>query len=80
MFFPCTLIGSGEPWHLLDFIKSFNWLTYYGGKFSTSQKRGVFMDGALDILPADYWRYYLIEQRARVGRRRASRGRRSRWR
>ena len=25
-----------------------------GGKFSTSQKRGVFMDTALEILPADY--------------------------
>ncbi|MFD0070809.1 class I tRNA ligase family protein, partial [Streptomyces sp. NPDC127574] len=39
---------------------AFNWLTYYGGKFSTSQKRGVFTDQALDILPADYWRYFLI--------------------
>lgn len=29
-------------------------------KFSTSQKRGVFTDQALDILPADYWRYFLI--------------------
>ena len=25
-------------------LKGFNWLTYYGGKFSTSRKRGVFMD------------------------------------
>lgn len=41
-------------------IKGFNWLTYCGGKFSTSQKRGVFMDQALDIFPADYWRYFLI--------------------
>ncbi|MDE3115942.1 MAG: class I tRNA ligase family protein, partial [Pseudomonadota bacterium] len=32
----------------------------YGGKFSTSGKRGVFMDAALEILPADYWRYYLM--------------------
>ena len=60
VFFPCTLIGSGEPWKLPDFIKSFNWLTYYGGKFSTSQQRGVFMDAALEILPADYWRYHLM--------------------
>ncbi|MGF1454317.1 MAG: methionine--tRNA ligase [Alphaproteobacteria bacterium] len=58
--FPLTLMGSGEPWTLVDTIKGFNWLTYYGGKFSTSQKRGVFMDQALDILPADYWRYYLM--------------------
>jgi methionyl-tRNA synthetase len=57
--FPITLMGSGEPWKLVDFIKGFNWLNYYGGKFSTSQKRGVFMDQALELLPADYWRYYL---------------------
>jgi methionyl-tRNA synthetase len=58
--FPATLIGSGEPWKMPDFIKGFNWLTYYGGKFSTSQHRGVFMSDALELLPADYWRYYLL--------------------
>ncbi|MGB5161913.1 MAG: methionine--tRNA ligase [Thermoanaerobaculia bacterium] len=58
--FPGTILGSGEPWKLVNFIKGFNWLTYYGGKFSTSRKRGVFMDRALEKLPADYWRYWLI--------------------
>lgn len=58
--FPCTLIGTGEPWKLPDYIKAFNWLTYYGGKFSTSRHVGVFMSDALDLLPADYWRYYLV--------------------
>jgi methionyl-tRNA synthetase len=58
--FPATLIGSREPWKLPDYIKAFNWLTYYGGKFSTSRHRGVFMSDALDLLPADYWRYYLM--------------------
>jgi methionyl-tRNA synthetase len=58
--FPSTILGSREPWKLVDYLKAFNWLTYYGGKFSTSQARGVFMDDALDLLPADYWRYYLI--------------------
>lgn len=58
--FPVTLFGSGEPWKHVDYIKGFNYLNYFGGKFSTSQKRGVFMDQALDLLPADYWRYYLM--------------------
>ncbi len=58
--FPATLMGSGEPWKLVDYIKGFNWLTYDGGKFSTSQGRGVFMDQALDILPSDYWRWWLL--------------------
>src|SRR5579859_6196321 len=71
--FPCTLFGINEtlasdgtftpsnnaPWKLVDQLKGLNWLNYYGGKFSTSQKRGVFMDQALDLLPADYWRWWL---------------------
>ncbi len=58
--FPTTILGSGEPWKLVDRLKAFNWVTGYGGKFSTSQKRGVFMDQALDIAPSDYWRWHLI--------------------
>ncbi|MEU3241588.1 methionine--tRNA ligase [Streptomyces sp. NPDC006875] len=60
VMFPATELGVREPWKKVDYVKAFNWLTYYGGKFSTSQKRGVFTDHALDILPADYWRYFLI--------------------
>ncbi|RYG89718.1 methionine--tRNA ligase [Loktanella sp. IMCC34160] len=58
--FPATILGSGEPWKLVDFIKSFNYLNYDGGQFSTSRGRGVFMDQALEILPADYWRWWLL--------------------
>jgi len=57
--FPCTLIGSGEPWKTVDVIKGVNWLTFEGGKFSTGERRGVFLDQALDLLPADYWRWWL---------------------
>ena len=58
--FPSTILGSGEPWKLVDYIKSFNYLNYDGGQFSTSRGRGVFMDHALEILPADYWRWWLL--------------------
>ncbi|MDR0808062.1 MAG: methionine--tRNA ligase [Gemmobacter sp.] len=58
--FPATLIGSGEPWKMVDYLKSFNYLNYDGGQFSTSRGRGVFMDQALSILPADYWRWWLL--------------------
>ncbi|MFP4451202.1 MAG: methionine--tRNA ligase [Rhodosalinus sp.] len=60
--FPATLIGSGEDWKLVDYIKSFNYLNYDGGQFSTSQGRGVFMDDALELLPADYWRWWLLSR------------------
>ncbi|SIS69310.1 methionine--tRNA ligase [Phaeovulum vinaykumarii] len=58
--FPATILGSAEPWKLVDYIKSFNYLNYDGGQFSTSRGRGVFMDQALEILPADYWRWWLL--------------------
>ncbi len=58
--FPATLMGSGEDWKLVDFIKSYNWLTYEGGKFSTSAGRGIFMNQALEIMPSDYWRWWLL--------------------
>ena len=58
--FPATMLGSGEPWRVVDQLKSFNWLNYYGGKFSTRDHRGVFMGDALELLPADYWRWYLL--------------------
>src|SRR5206468_9790049 len=71
--FPTTLFGVNErrsadggftpsnnaPWKLVDELKGFNWLDYYGGRFSTSQNRGVFMDQALELLPPDYWRWWI---------------------
>jgi len=57
--FPATLLGSGEPWKSVDALKAFNHLNWHGEKFSTSQHRGVFLDSALEILPPDYWRWYL---------------------
>jgi methionyl-tRNA synthetase len=60
IIFPAMILGTGEPWKKVDRLKGFNYINYDGAKFSTSGKRGIFMDGALDILPADYWRYYLM--------------------
>ncbi|MFG2195045.1 methionine--tRNA ligase [Streptomyces sp. NPDC048639] len=60
VMFPAMLLGTREPWKKVDYVKAFNWLNYYGGKFSTSQKRGIFTDAALELLPADYWRYFLM--------------------
>jgi methionyl-tRNA synthetase len=58
--FPATILGSREPWKTVDALKAFNHLNWYGQKFSTSHRRGVFMDTALEILPPDAWRWYLI--------------------
>ena len=58
--FPATILGSGEPWKLVDYLKSFNYLNYDGGQFSTSRGRGGFMAQALEVLPSDYWRWWLL--------------------
>ncbi len=60
VMFPGMLIGASPDWKLADVIKGFHWLDYYGGKFSTSEGRGVFTDAALELYPADYWRYVLM--------------------
>ena len=57
--FPATILGSGLPPKLPDFIKAFNWLTFEGGKFSTNRRHGIFSDTALDALPPGYWRWWL---------------------
>ncbi len=58
--FPATLLGTKENWKMVDYIKGFNWLTYEGGKFSTSLQRGLFMNDAIEIFPSDYWRWWLL--------------------
>ena len=56
---PMTMMGADDGFICADMIKGFQWLNYEGGKFSTSQGRGVFTDDAIELYPSDYWRYYL---------------------
>ncbi|WP_236865085.1 methionine--tRNA ligase [Candidatus Hydrogenosomobacter endosymbioticus] len=60
IFWPAMLFAANLGFKQVDYIKGFNWLTYDKGKFSTSQKRGIFTDSALKMFDPDYWRYYLI--------------------
>lgn len=60
VWFPCILMGTREAWKLVDALKAFDRLTYYGERLSAGHGVGVFMDQALDLLPADCWRYYLM--------------------
>ena len=46
---PATILVYKRALTMADYIKGFNWLTYYGGKFSTSQGRGVFMDDVRNL-------------------------------
>ena len=58
--FPATLIGTGENWTMVDYLKGMSYLTFEGGKFSKSEKRGIFAEDAVKEFPADYWRYWLM--------------------
>lgn len=58
--FPATLLGTGEPWTQVDYLKGFSYLTYEDGKFSKSEQRGIFAEDAVKEFPADYWRYWLM--------------------
>jgi len=58
--FPATLLGTGENYKKVDFLKGVSYLTYEGGKFSKSENRGVFAQDAIKEFEADYWRYFLM--------------------
>lgn len=58
--FPATLLGTQKNFKQVDFLKGASYLTFEGGKFSKSEKRGVFASDATKEFPADYWRYFLM--------------------
>ena len=58
--FPGQLLGTGENWTQVDFLKGMSYLTFNGGKFSKSEHIGVFADDAIQEFPVDYWRYWLM--------------------
>eukprot|EP00898_Chlorokybus_atmophyticus_P008028 jgi/Chlat1/8226/Chrsp77S07668 len=64
IIFPCTLLGTGEPWTLMRTISVCEYLNYEDGKFSKSRCQGVFGDEAKDTgIPCEVWRYYLLVNR-----------------
>jgi len=64
IIFPAQLIASGENYHLPDRIFATEYLNWENGEaFSKSRSIGLFCDRALQILPAPYWRFYLMYDR-----------------
>lgn len=60
VFFPEQQLAVNDGWKTVDQLKSMNFLNFEGGKFSKSEKRGIFLDAAIDIAPSDTWRYALL--------------------
>lgn len=63
IIFPALLMSSGEGYVLPFNVASTEFLLYEGEKFSKSERRGIWMDEALKLLPPDYWRFYMIYTR-----------------
>jgi len=61
--FPGLLKASGEKYNLPWQVSSTEWIQFEGQKFSKSRKIGVWIDEAIQLAEADYWRYVLISFR-----------------
>jgi len=60
---PALLLASGEDYNLPWNVSTTEFLQFKGEKASKSQRIGIFIDEALGLFPADYWRYFLIATR-----------------
>lgn len=63
---PALLIASGEGYVLPWTVASTEYLMFEGEKFSKSRGIGIWIDEALELLPADYWRFALVAMRPEV--------------
>lgn len=62
--FPCSQLGTGDKWTMLNHISTTEYLNYEHGKFSKSRGVGVFGTSAREIgIAADVWRYFLLLRR-----------------
>jgi methionyl-tRNA synthetase len=60
---PALLLASGENYNLPWNVSATEFLQFKGEKASKSQKVGIWIDEALELFPADYWRYFLMATR-----------------
>lgn len=60
---PALLLGSGEDYNLPWNVSTTEFLQFKGEKLSKSHRIGIFSDEALELFPADYWRFYLMATR-----------------
>ena len=60
---PALLLASGEGYNLPWDVVSNEFLLWEGEKFSKSRRVGIWIDEALELFPADYWRFVLVALR-----------------
>ncbi len=65
LWLPAILLGAQDETNNTTAprrVQALHWLNWYGDKFSTSRRVGIFLDEALQLLPADVWRWGLLAQ------------------
>jgi len=60
---PALLLASGKDYNLPWNVSSTEFLQFKGQKASKSMRIGIWIDEALELFPADYWRFFLIATR-----------------
>ncbi len=60
IIFPSLLLATHEDYVLPWQVSSTEFILFNGQKFSKSKKIGIWIDEALKVAPAEYWRYVLI--------------------
>lgn len=60
---PALLLATGEDYNLPWNVSATEFLQFKGVKASKSQRIGIWIDEALELFPADYWRFFLIATR-----------------
>ncbi|MCW4020865.1 MAG: methionine--tRNA ligase [Candidatus Bathyarchaeota archaeon] len=63
LILPALLLATHEDYNLPWNVSTNEFLMFKGEAFSKSRKIGVWIDEALEMFPADYWRYTLIANR-----------------
>ena len=63
IIFPALLLASGEDYNLPWNVPATEFLQFRGERASKSRRIGIWIDEALELFPADYWRYFLMATR-----------------
>lgn len=63
IWFPALLLASSTSFVLPHALVVSQFLQFEGHPFSKSLNRGIWVDQALELAPADYWRFYLTYTR-----------------
>jgi methionyl-tRNA synthetase len=63
LILPALLLASNEGYNLPWNVSTNEFLQFKEEAFSKSRRIGIWIDEALELFPADYWRYFLMATR-----------------